>query len=248
MISVCMASFNGAKYIRKQIDSILSQLDEDDELIISDDGSEDSTLEIISSYTDSRIKLLHHKKNFNIKNKKHSKGFFYASENFENSLKSAKGDFIFLADQDDIWKPKRKEKMLQELHFADCVMCNFSVIDSEDKIVVDKFYSKNPISKKLLMNVLKSKFLGCCMAFNKKILDYALPFPKFLIGHDYWIGCIAIKKYTFRFINEPYHLYRRSDSNVSSSSEKSTNSILYRIYFRYVFLRQLQKHFKIKGR
>ena len=63
MISVCMATYNGERFIKEQIDSILPQLSEDDELIISDDGSTDRTLEIIASYKDKRIKVFHHHKN-----------------------------------------------------------------------------------------------------------------------------------------------------------------------------------------
>ncbi|MDE5758415.1 MAG: glycosyltransferase, partial [Allobaculum sp.] len=91
MISVCIATYNGERYIETQIRSILDQLNEDDEIIISDDSSTDRTLDIIRSLNDSRIKLF-------AGNKFHSRTF-----NFENALKQATGDFIFLSDQDDIW-------------------------------------------------------------------------------------------------------------------------------------------------
>ena len=65
MISVCMATCNGERFIKEQIDSILPQLSQDDELIISDDGSTDKTLEIIASYKDVRIKVFHHNKTGN---------------------------------------------------------------------------------------------------------------------------------------------------------------------------------------
>lgn len=100
MISVCMACYNGQKYIRQQIDSILSQLKENDELIISDDGSKDLTCEIVLSYHDPRIKLLHNTKEH---------GFI---GNFENALRCAKGDIIFLSDQDDVWKKIKFRKSL----------------------------------------------------------------------------------------------------------------------------------------
>ena len=91
MNSVCMASFNGERYIKEQIDSILLQIGEDDELIISDDGSTDQTVDVICSYRDDRIKFV---RNVN----RHG-----CIGNFENALRVASGDFIFLADQDDIW-------------------------------------------------------------------------------------------------------------------------------------------------
>lgn len=100
MISVCMATYNGEKYIKEQIDSILKQLGSDDELVISDDGSSDGTIDIILGYHDPRIHL--YKGSF------HSPAF-----NFENALKNATGDFIFLSDQDDIWYDNKVPEILK---------------------------------------------------------------------------------------------------------------------------------------
>ena len=99
MISVCMATHNGGKYIKEQIDSILVQISNEDELIISDDSSTDDTVEIIKKIKDKRIKLFENNK------------FFSPNLNFENALLHSKGDIIFLSDQDDIWK-KDKVKIM----------------------------------------------------------------------------------------------------------------------------------------
>ena len=245
MISVCMATYNGGRFIKEQIDSILPQLSEDDELIISDDGSTDRTLEIIASYKDERIKIFHHQKNPEYAKIKHSRNFYYATSNFENALKQARGDYIFLSDQDDIWKSDKKEIMLEALvdSKADCVMCNFSVIDENRNVLIEKFYENSPISKNLVVNILKSKFLGCCMAFSRDLLQKALPFPVRLIAHDYWIGCLSEK---FIFLNEPLHFYRRYESNVSTSSEKSKNSLFAKVLFRFEFSKQLYKRMNEK--
>ena len=90
MVSVCMATYNGGKYIKEQIDSILGQLSNNDELIISDDNSTDDTVDIINRISDSRVRLFFNKQ----------KGY---TNNFENALKQVRGDIIFLSDQDDIW-------------------------------------------------------------------------------------------------------------------------------------------------
>ena len=86
MISVCMASYNGAIFIKQQAVSILNQLGLEDELIISDDGSKDNTLEILASLNDSRIKIYHHSAPHGV------------VSNFENAIKHASGDYIFLSD------------------------------------------------------------------------------------------------------------------------------------------------------
>lgn len=107
MISVCMASYNGAIFIKQQAVSILNQLGLEDELIISDDGSKDNTLEILASLNDSRIKIYHHSAPHGV------------VSNFENAIKHASGDYIFLSDQDDIWLSNKKEKCLSCLQEYD---------------------------------------------------------------------------------------------------------------------------------
>ena len=107
MISFCMTTYNGQEFIMKQLTSILSQLSENDEVIISDDGSVDNTLQIIQNINDSRIILLRHKSA--LKGKKNDINFKRRKciLNFENALSKAKGDIIILSDQDDIWYNNR---------------------------------------------------------------------------------------------------------------------------------------------
>lgn len=240
MISVCMATYNGERFIKEQIDSILPQLSQDDELIISDDGSTDRTLEIIASYKDERIKVFHHKKNPEYARIKHCKNFYYATSNFENALKHAKGDYIFLSDQDDIWKSDKKEKMLKALSDseADCVMCNFSVIDEFGSLKIDKGFEKNPVGKSLVWKILKSRLIGSSMCFSCRILKTALPFPRNLIAHDLWIGCLSKK---IIFIDAPLTLYRRYDGNVSAGIDKSKNTLFFKIQYRIIFFIQFSK-------
>ena len=246
MVSVCMATHNGEKFLRAQIDSILCQLEEGDELIISDDGSSDNTIDIISSYNDRRIHLLKFVQNSDIRKKKHSQNFYYATRNFENALKNAHGDFVFLADQDDIWLPNRVNKMMNKLKQYDCVMCNLNLIDQTDKIIKTKYFSENPVPGNIFLYVLKTRILGCCLAFRKELLNYSLPFPRNLLSHDYWLGCVSITSFNFFFLDEPLHLYRRTDSNVSTTSSKSRNSLLYKLQYRLEFYLQFRKFIKNK--
>lgn len=235
MTSVCMATYNGEHFIKQQIDSILCQLSPDDELIISDDGSTDGTLEIIASYNDERIKIFHHKKNPKLAKVKCSRNFYYATENFENALKQAKGDYIFLSDQDDVWLPEKKEKMIAALEKknADCVMCNFSLIDAEGSSTGEFGFQKYPKLRNIFSKIIQSRVIGSSMAFRKQLLNRALPFPKNLIAHDLWIGCLSRKMI---FIYEPLTLYRRYGGNVSSGIGKSQNSFFYKIIYRLKFL------------
>ena len=95
MISVCIASYNGARYIREQIESIVAQLDDNDEIIVCDDHSTDDTVAIVKSLPYQQIRLVENEKNL---------GY---TGNFEHCIALARGEYIFLCDQDDIWKPNK---------------------------------------------------------------------------------------------------------------------------------------------
>ena len=217
MISVCMTTFNGAKFVKEQLDSILIQLGADDEIIISDDGSRDDTINIISSYHDNRILLLRHQVEH---------GFV---GNFENALNHARGNVIFLADQDDIWRPQKVQVVLAALEDNDIVVHDAELIDSFGKSLGKNYYSTLHNHSSFMANLWESRFLGCCMAFKREVLMYCLPFPKGIVAHDYWIGMMGMTKYKSIFINDTLICYRRHGGNVSSSSGKSHNSLYYKI-------------------
>lgn len=247
MVSVCIATLNGAKYLKKQLDSILSQLNTEDEIIISDDGSTDETLNIISSYKDSRIKLLHHTHSPEFEKFKYCKSFYYVTNNYENALLNAKGDYIFLADQDDIWPQNKIEKMLTELKTKDCVMCNYNIIDENDTIISREHTKTKPFKNCLFYNTIFVPFQGCCMAFTKNELQKILPFPKNLLSHDLWIGSYFNQMRNIKWIQEPLHMYRRHTDNVSPTTTKARNPIHFMIYYRLAFLMEFLKRLnKIK--
>lgn len=217
MISVCMTSYNGEKYIKEQIDSIIKQLGPDDELIISDDGSKDNTCNIIIGYHDSRIRLLH------------NQTFHGLVGNFENALKAAKGDIIFLSDQDDIWKPNKINIAMKALGGYDLLLHDAEIVNSYGKSKGINYYSYLHSYTGFWANFWKTRFLGCCMVFRKEILRDALPFPRNLVGHDFWISSIALLKYKVVYIPDILLSYRRHGDNLSSSSEKSSHSLFYKV-------------------
>lgn len=237
MISVCMATHNGEMFILPQVESILKQLTYEDELIISDDGSTDKTIEIISSLNDKRISIYKYQQKIIYKNK--HKSFYYATKNFENALKQAKGDIIILSDQDDIWGNNKVSRIKEELKKYDFIQSNFSLINDKDEIIMDKVFLKNPLKKNIFLNIKNSKFFGSSIAFNKCVKEYVLPFPTKLFAHDFWIGTLACYKFKFLFIDEPLTKYRKHSNNVSPASGKSNNTFLFKITYRLVFLIQI---------
>ena len=241
MISVCIATYNGEKYIYEQICSIIHQLSDSDEIIISDDNSTDSTLKIITSFNDKRIKIYHHTKNLHEQN--YAKSHYMVTANFQNSLKYALGDYIFIADQDDIWEPDKVKTIINELHYNALVMTNCSLIDQDNNVLSYKYFKENPIKKNLYINILTMPFHGCCMAFRKELLEIVLPFPNNIIMHDNWIGNLAlITNQKILFIDKPSIKYRRHSWNVSSTRGKSYNPLWFKFLYRIEFLFLLIKY------
>lgn len=207
MISVCLATFNGDKYIKRQIDSILQQLGAEDELIISDDGSTDKTLHILNDIIDSRICILPFKK------------FNSAIRNFEYILTRAKGDIIFLSDQDDIWLPGKLDKMLFALMQTDLVLSDCIVVDQNDNIIHNSFFKHRQSKPGFWVNLWKNSYMGCCMAFRREVLMYTLPFPKNIHMHDWWIGLMVEYNGKVLFLHEPLLKYVRHGENVSPTGQ-----------------------------
>lgn len=224
MISVCIATHNGEKYIKEQLDSILCQLSIEDEVVISDDGSTDTTLEIIEGYNDPRLKIhamTHARKGM--------KSHYYVTMNFENALKHAKGDYIFLSDQDDVWMPNKVKLCVNILQDYDIVLHNLQCVDGDLQPLNKNIYNNNFKVKNYLMK--RGKHYGCALAFKRELLKYILPFPNKLVLHDYWIGIIGETYGRLQFVDELLTKYRIHNTNTSGESQNK-NSMIYKLSYR----------------
>lgn len=230
-ISVCIATYNGEKYIKSQLESILNQTQKVDEIVISDDHSTDQTIEIIKKIKkDSKIPI------YLLFNSK--KGVVF---NFENALKYCKGEYIFLADQDDFWFENKVEKVTEKLKEYDLVVHNAEIIGEEGEKLNEKEYFKIKNSRKgLLKNLYKNSYIGCCMAFNRKILERALPFPEDIPMHDSWIGLSTELNGKIIFIDDILFQYRRHGNNVTEL-KKSKNNLWQKIILRWKLIKNLLK-------
>jgi glycosyltransferase involved in cell wall biosynthesis len=227
MISVCMTTCNGEKYIQEQLVSILCQLGADDELIISDDGSTDRTLEIIQRYQEPRIKILHNTKRHHV------------IGNFENALQQAGGDYIFLADQDDVWAPDKVSVVLAALATTDFVVSDCTVVDPDLTCMIPSFFQHNRSQRGFWKNLYHNSYIGCCMAFRKEVLPMCLPFPRHIPMHDIWLGFVAELFFRSRFIPQRLVLYRRHGDNSSPTSQTSQYKIGKKVSFRFNLLRYI---------
>ncbi len=232
-VSVCLATYNGEKFISEQITSILQQIDQNDEIIVSDDGSIDNTLEIIKNINDYRIKIFINRG---------EKGY---TPNFQNALKEAVGDIIFISDQDDVWLPGKYAAVLEDLKFNDLVVTNSIVTDEFLNVTNPSFFTIYNSGTGVFKNLICSTYYGCCMAFNRRILNFSMPFPKNKeVAIDLWLGLVAEVVGKVNFIEEPYLLYRRSSNTVTqlgSLLTRSDRSLYKKLYKRWVTFINLLK-------
>lgn len=208
------------------MESVLCQLGKDDEIIVSDDGSTDNTLELIKAFNDPRIKIFHYKQT-PVRSRHH--GFIYAARNFENALRHAKGEYIFLCDQDDIWNKDKIKIMLPYLEKYDCV--HHAQYDMYSDGTPMQLHPTMPEHNDIIRSLKGMRFSGCCMAITRRLRDKALPIPRRLPSHDGWIGCLAIMNNSYYFIKEPLIRHRIHETNVSHRADTKRN-LLYSFGYR----------------
>lgn len=225
---------NGGKYIKEELRTILPQLSDNDEVVISDDGSIDGCIQAVKELNDDRIKIYPYKcdKGMSIPR-------YYVTKNFENALQHAKGDIIFMADQDDLWMPCKLEVCIEYLRYYDLVLSELSICDGDGKPTGEKWFNgkfrqNNPFK------IFGLSYQGCAMAFNRKVLDTALPFPPKMLSHDHWIGYIAEMIGKVKYIEEPLMYYRIHDHNVSGDLP-STNSLRFKLSYRLYMVKEFIK-------
>lgn len=213
MISVALCTYNGEKYIAEQLYSILHQTVPIDEIVIVDDCSNDNTVKIINNIYNnysSIIKLFINDKNI---------GFI---KNFEKAVSLCKGDYIFLSDQDDVWRKDKVERIINYMSVERCygVFTDGKLIDGDGKelgstlfkqLNFDQYIRNMSIYPDLFTTLcLSSNFVtGATMAITKEAIPLILPFQT--SRHFYHDSYIAIKlsaKNKFRFIDDALISYR----------------------------------------
>lgn len=213
-IDVLLATYNGEKYIKEQIESILSQTYKNIKLIISDDCSSDKTVEILKEYEkkDNRIQLYIQKQNLGV------------VKNIEFLLNKVENELYMLSDQDDIWLPEKIEKSVLKLKSekADLVFGDLEVVDKELKTIYPSFGDFMLLSKKInkyidsyRMNYLYNCVTGCTIISKKEFIKKILPLPtksKYLL-HDHWIALMVSLNGKLAYMKEKYIKYRQHGNN-----------------------------------
>ena len=214
IIDIVMPTYNGEKYLKEQIDSILNQNYKQLRLIISDDCSKDSTVEILRQYEkkDERVIVYAQEQNLGV------------VKNVEFLLRKVENPYYMLADQDDVWTPEKVEKTLEKLkqENADLVFGDLEIVDQDLKTIYPSFGDFMLLNRKInkyinsnRLNYLYNCVTGCTLLAKKETISNILPLPqksKYLI-HDHWIGVIASLNGKVAYIPEKYIKYRQHGNN-----------------------------------
>jgi glycosyltransferase involved in cell wall biosynthesis len=205
-VSVAMATYNGERFLRKQLDSIYNQTYKNIEVVVGDDKSSDATVAILEEYK-GRYGL-----RYFINEKR--LGFI---KNFEQVFTLCRGRFVALADQDDIWLPEKIDKLVNGIGEWSLIYSDASYIDENDTVFAPSikrfteaiFFTGKPLRKLLFNNCVT----GCTVLFKRELLDSALPIPQDERSHDWWLALVACKSNGIFYIDEPLVLYRKHDGN-----------------------------------
>lgn len=219
-ISIALTTFNGSRFIKEQLDSILKQSLDFKELIICDDNSMDGTPRILQEYanSDSRVKLYFNSTNLGFK------------KNFEKAIELCSGDYIALCDQDDIWLPNHLESLYKGIG-DNMIACGVSeIINSAGerqnvKLHEIKNFRKGNNDNTSIFRFIsfyQNPFQGASMLLRLDFLEKSLPIPSDVKYHDVWFAINACLLNSFIFINEPVTLYRLHNDNASGVHQQKS--------------------------
>jgi glycosyltransferase involved in cell wall biosynthesis len=222
LISIALASYNGAKYIEQQIDSILNQTIKDIEIVVSDDVSTDNTLEILKGYQGKGyVRLLDNRQKLGV------------IKNFENALRHCIGQYVAFSDQDDVWLPKKMEKSLALIRSLENMYGSETpILIYTDAIVVDEslntisesylgFKRLNPSNVELRHLVVENVPTGCTMLMNRPLANLVSTIPAEVTMHDVFVSLTAACFGKMAYLDEPTLLYRQHQNNVLGLADKS---------------------------
>ena len=232
MIDILLSTYNGEHFLKKQIDSILSQSYTEWRLLIRDDASSDATLSILKNYQreyPQKITLLSDNIDTNLG----------VIKSFEYLLNKSDSKYIMFCDQDDIWLPNKIEvtldaiKELESIHSTEtpiAIHSDLILIDENDKILHNSFWQFANINPKLLNTNIKflaisNSATGCTIMINQALKKLILPFPSKVYMHDMLIALTACRYGILHPIYQPTMLYRQHGNNTIGAIEYDYNLV-----------------------
>lgn len=222
LIDILLATYNGEKYLRTQLDSIFNQTYQNFHLIVSDDGSKDDTLSILNEYRarfSDRITILPFKGNLGI------------NRNFSYLLENGQHDYLMFSDQDDFWLSEKIEKTLQKMKQTEkiygcehpiLVHTDLQVVDSRLELIHPSFWTYGQLTprsaSKLNRLLLQNNVTGCTVMINQALRKASLPIPKEAMMHDWWLALVAAAFGKVEHVKDQTMLYRQHGHNANGAT------------------------------
>lgn len=239
-VDILLATYNGAKYLSQQLDSLFAQNFQDWQIIIHDDGSSDGTVQIVEEYErryPDKIKF--------IKDGIRTGG---AKDNFAHLMKFASADYVMFCDQDDVWLPEKIDDTFRLMLETESeypnkpvlVHSDLKVVDSDLNSLATSMFEFQRLSKQVNLSdsFVQNNVTGCTVMINRMALDIALPIPNEAIMHDWWLVLkVLTNSGHVAFLDKPTLLYRQHESNSVGAQKVS---------FLY-FLSKLSQAYKVIG-
>tara|TARA_S200000501_G_scaffold305240_1_gene293554 strand:- start:4685 stop:5617 length:933 start_codon:yes stop_codon:yes gene_type:complete len=230
-IVILLSTYNGANYLEEQLDSLLRQTYDDFIVVVRDDGSTDSTQQIINRY-------MHKNQNkiYKLPGQQVNIGPSASFSNLIQYIMNEKGTFgldrlyIMLCDQDDIWLKNKLEVQISKMLYAEqksigrpiLIHSDLNVVDERKKLIAKSFikYQGLEIRRNQFTNLVLSNLVtGCTILFNEELAYEALPIPDKAIMHDWWLALTASAFGEIIFIDMPLVKYRQHANNTIGAQE-----------------------------
>lgn len=213
-VSVALATCNGERFLRELLESIASQSHRVHEVVAVDDASDDSTVDVIKSYR-SGLKLRIYK----------NKNRFGYVANFERAISLCKGDFIALADQDDVWLPEKIEALVNAIQEKSLVCSDLRVVNESGETIAGSFRDYQglaipPEGDEFRYLALRNYVTGSSLLFRRELYDRAIPFPTKVLPHDWWLALQASCIRGIRYVDKPLTLYRQHPGNAIGAKRR----------------------------
>lgn len=217
-VSVCLAAHNGHRWIESQLASILAELEPQDDVVVVDDASRDQTAAVVESIEDPRITVVRQEPNAG------------HVRTFEHALSLAKGDVVMLSDQDDLWQPGRRARLVAALEGADVAVGNYRTFGDAERgprHPLAPTYDVHPLQNVAGLALGRRSYLGSCMAIRHGFLDVILPFPRGVEAHDHWIAIAAsLAGRIVHLDGDPVTLRRLHGGNLTPRSSRPIRHVL----------------------
>lgn len=244
MIQILLATYNGEKYIKEQLESLLCQTWGDWQVLIHDDGSKDDTISIVKEFCHcypEKFKLI-------------DDGVLFGNsrDNFAHLLSMSTADYMMFCDQDDVWLPEKIKKTYIAMHQAEVVYGSIMpIIVHSDLEIVDQDLNQIAPSmfdyqglhinfQSLVQCLAKNSVTGCTMMLNSAARRVSLPISKNAIMHDWWIAAKVVQAGgIIEWINEPLIQYRQHGGNAVGAKRNGIGQFVNRI-LKYAFSKEVR--------